>query len=147
MNINTTIKEDEYVPRELWGRDHWSTLAYIETKLVDGNGYRVQFDPRMRQNRRHFRVLAGRKSEGIPMSPEHGTSLSDDTYLPWHDDWCCVQDMLKAGLFTGDPNKWDSGFELRLSEAGHKAIAAVRKHKAQGGSFATCGPLVEVALA
>jgi hypothetical protein len=26
------------VPIELWGKDHWTTLAYIETRCVDYDG-------------------------------------------------------------------------------------------------------------
>jgi hypothetical protein len=141
MKVNETISENDFVPPELWGRDHYSTLAYVEARLVEGC-YTVSFDPRMRQNRRHFRVLPGRKGQGVPMSPEHGSRLADGTYLPWHDDWCCVQDMLQAGLFEGDPDDWDAGMTLKLSDKGHAAAAALRKHKAEGGSFSNCGPVV-----
>jgi hypothetical protein len=137
--INETITENEFVPLELWGRDHYSTLAYVETQLVEG-GYAVQFDKRMRQNRRHFRVLPGRKTEAVPMSPEHGSRLADGTYLPWHDDWCCVQDMLRLGLFEGEPDDWDAGMTLKLTDKGHAVAAALRKHKAQGGSFSDFKP-------
>jgi hypothetical protein len=80
------------VPSVLWGRDHWSTLAYIETKLVDSDGYAVQFDAHMRQNRRNFRVLGEaphprRHAQlGVPMDARYGSRLADGTYLPWHDD-------------------------------------------------------------
>ncbi len=103
----------------------------------------------MRQNRRHFRVLAQDEREarrGIPMSPEHGTRLSDGTYLPWHDDWCCVQDMQEAGLFVGHPKPaaWDVGVSLKLTEKGHTVAAALRKHKAEGGTFSNFKMTVEV---
>lgn len=136
MNINTTIAEDSFVSLELWGKDHWSTLAYIETKLVDGDGYCLQFDPHMRQNRRTFRVLAegaANVRNGVAMSPEHGSRLADDTYLPWHDDWCCVQDMVEAGLFQ--PGEWEPGFPLILTEKGLAFANALRNHKATGGTF------------
>ncbi len=43
------------VPVELWSKDHWSTLAYIETVMVEHGGrFEVGWDPRMRQNRRNF---------------------------------------------------------------------------------------------
>lgn len=151
MNINTTITENDSVPPELWGRDHWSTLGYIECKLVDDSDYYVQFDPRMRQGRRHFRELSKYArpilvQTGMVMRPEHGSRLSDGTYLTWHDDWHCVQDMLDAGLFEGDPEEWDSGFQLKLSERGHAAAAALRKFKIEGGSFSECGPVVLEAM-
>lgn len=132
--INTTIAQDQLVPTELWGRDHWSTLAYIEAKLVDGD-YSVKFDPRMRQGRRNFRVLSkGRGcAGGVVMQPEHGSRLSDGTILPWSDDWACVQDMLADGLF--EDGEWDTGFPLKLTEKGYAVAAALRKHKAEGGTY------------
>lgn len=132
---NTTIREDEFVPMDLWGKDHWSTLGYIETKLVEGP-CKVSFDARMRQNRRHYRVLMeARHHDGVPMSPQYGSRLNDGTYLPWHDDWCCVQDMIAAGLFKD--GKWGKGFSLKLTDEGHIATAALRKHKIEGGGFST----------
>jgi hypothetical protein len=146
MTINTAIERHQFVPPELWGQDHWSTLAYIETKLVEGP-YPVQFDARMRQNRRNYRVLERPNKgllSGVPMSPEHGSRLADGTYLPWHDDWCCVQDMLAAGLFA--PGYFEVGFPLKLSTRGYAATAALRKHKAEGGKFTNAGPVVLAAL-
>lgn len=133
----------DIIPMTLWGRDHWSTLAYIEHKLVDFGEYEVKFDKHMRQKRRTFRVLVealpGHEkrvaSFGVPMEAQHGTRLSDGTSVPNHDDWDCVQDMLTGGLFEGDPNDWDAGFKLTLTPRGYEIAAALRKHKAEGGSF------------
>lgn len=60
MNTETQFTADALIPPAYWDRDHFSTLAYIETKLVDGGKYLLQFDPSMRQKRRHFRELLGR---------------------------------------------------------------------------------------
>lgn len=140
MKINTEISKIEFVPPELWGRDHFSTLAYIENQLVD-NEYCVAFDPHMRQNRTNYRTLgelAGAKVKyGVVMSPEHGSILSDGTYLSWHDDWCCVQDMLHYKLFDGEDDDFDIGFSLKLTELGYNVVANLRKHKAEGGTFST----------
>jgi len=84
-SINTQFKDTDYIPMVLWGRDHWSTLAYLETKLVEGED-KVDFDPRMRQKRRSFRVLSEKTrlgtSNGEVMRPEHGSRLNNKTYLP-----------------------------------------------------------------
>lgn len=151
MTENTKIRENELVPPSLWGRDHYSTMAYIETKLVDRDEYSVRFDPHMRQKRRHFRVLLealGRAPSlgAHPMSPEHGTRLSDGTYLPWHDDWDCVCDLWAAGLFEGDYCDFDVGAKLKLTSFGHRVAATIREHKANGGTFSTCGPAVLLVL-
>lgn len=141
---NTTISESDYVQPELWGKDHYSTLAYIETKLIESSGYSVRFDPHMRQKRRHFRLLGDPSvwNLGVPMERQYGTRLSDGTYLPWHDDWDCVADMWAAGLFLGPAADFDRGAKLQLSDVGHRAVAAIRKFKAQGGNFAECGSVV-----
>lgn len=149
MNINTDITENDQIPMALWGRDHWSTLAYVETQLVEG-GYRISFDPKMRQKRRNFRVLAQNASRsevgrGVVMQPEHGSRLANNTYLPWHDDWDCVMDMIQEGLFVND-GAIDAGYPLILTEKGHAAVAALRKHKATGGSFTDCFPAIEAGI-
>ena len=142
---NTTLEKDSFVPPELWGRDHWSTLAYVECKIVDG-GYQVKFDANMRQKRRNYRVLFQalpfhRREmgaiRGCAMQQQYGSRLSDGTYLPWHDDWDCLQDMLHVGMFEGDEGKWDVQFKLRLTKLGKLIAAQLRGHKADGGSFAT----------
>ena len=151
---NTAISRDQFVPPELWGRDHYSTLAYVETKLVDDK-YSVRFDPHMRQNRRNWRVLSQSKRvplkpgdirNGLVMDPKYGSRLADDTYLPWHDDWCCVQDMMAAGLFHGDTDDFDAGFQLQLTNKGYAAAAAIREHKAKGGNFSICAAAVLIAI-
>lgn len=138
---NTQFGRDDFIPMSLWSKDHWSTLAYIETKLVDDGGKcTVKFDARMRQNRRNYRVLIGQRMSGtgaIPMSVDHGTRLNDGTYLPNHDDWNCLQDMQAAGLFEGDVDDWDRGMALKLTDAGRFLAAALRQHKAAGGTFST----------
>lgn len=142
-----TLTADDFVPVELFGKDHWSTLAYIETKLVDGGGYSVRFDPRMRQNRRHFRHLSGNKQNGVPMDVNAGSRLADGTFIKGHDDWQCVQDMLHIGWFKGTDGDWDAGMPLKLTPLGVVAAAAVREHKMSGGNFATAGPFVLAKLA
>jgi hypothetical protein len=75
---------DIYISPELWGADHWSTLAYIET--VDCNGFQIGLDARMRSNRRNFRVMTeqcpspkrigANPGMAIVMSPEHATRFN-----------------------------------------------------------------------
>jgi hypothetical protein len=156
VKVNHDIPEGEHVPMNLWGRDHWSTLAYIETKLVNHGETVVEFDPRMRQKRRHFRLLLqalpghrkpGAIVQGQAMEAQHGSRLSDGSYLPWHDDWDCVTDMIEEGLFENDGGDGELiGYPLKLTELGYAATAAIRKHKAEGGNFSNCGEAVATAL-
>lgn len=99
------------VPPHLFGKDHWGTLAYIETRTVDHGGLldheRMRCDPA-----RHPMMLAAR-----PVRPR---STNDTVYptmlkasetpgpdghydverLPGHDDYDCADDLMAAGLLT-----------------------------------------------
>lgn len=136
----------DYVPIDKWGKDHWSTLAYIETVMVESAGFQVGFDGRMRQKRRHFRIMQEecprpkrprRCNQGIPMSPEQGSRLNDGTSIEGHDDWDCVQDMAVEGLFTVDVDDIQPGVILKFSEKGWDLIHKLREHKGQGKNFAS----------
>ena len=136
---------DDYVQSEQWSADHWSTLAYMETVMVECGGFQIGRDPRMRSNRAHFRVMQeqcpnpkrpSRDPAGVVMKPEHGTRLRDGTVLPGHDDWCCLQDMAAAGYLTCDVEDAEPGVSVHLSELGQLNAAALRSHKAHGGKFA-----------
>lgn len=131
--------DGQYISIELWGRDHWSMLAYFETVQVERGFFRVEFNARMRQKRHHLRVMPGRRGDydGIPMRPEHGSRLNNGTYIENHDDWDCVQDFANAGLLKQSPEKVDVNERLTLSDRGHEFCAALRRHKASGGSFSS----------
>lgn len=140
------MNENEHVPMELWGKDHWSTLAYIETRLVDNGGFKVEFDPRMWQKRRNFRVLiesalSNVVRSGVPMDPNHGSCLVDGAVLKSHDDWDCVMDMAEAGLLTVEEFK--PGEPVTLTNEGQRVVMALRQHKVNGGSFGTFAMPVE----
>lgn len=70
------------IPLEEWGKDHWSTLLYIETRVVDHKGY---IDNRQMRGR----------------DEKYPTRLADGKEEPMHSDFDCAQDMIKAGLLTG----------------------------------------------
>lgn len=155
---------DTIVPMDLWSKDHWSTLAYLETVMVEHEGrFQVGWDPRMRQNRRHFRVMweqcptplrtkadssrdsadSSRDSgpiRGVVMENAHATRLSDGSHVSKHDDWACVQDMAEAGLFLAADSVTplamadvEPGVILRLSERGAALCDALRAHKRKPG--------------
>lgn len=136
-----------YIEMGAWGKDHWSTLAYIETVMVECGGFQIGLDARMRSNRRHLRVMhqqcprpkraAGRDSSlTVAMDPNGGSRLRDGSTVPNHDDWMCVQDMAYAGLFTVGPADVEPGETLHLSTLGRQVASQLREHKAAGGQFA-----------
>jgi len=122
-----------------WGKDHWSTLAYLETCVVDNHGYL--------DNRR----LRG-ADERYPTRLREGT-LAD------HSDYDCLSDFVAAGLALPAEGATEKGrvafheYEKRakkigtaqargetlrftLTDEGIKVCAALRAHKARGGNFA-----------
>ena len=148
-----TFSQDEIVPMEFWGKDHWSTLAYVETVMVEHAGFQIGSDARMKSNRRNFRVMreqcprpkrTNHAFGGIVMNPEHSSVLRNAASVN-HDDWCCVQDMAAAGLFI--ESDCQPGVVLRLSEYGAHVVNALREHKRVGGSYTTfkCPELVGAA--
>lgn len=138
---------DDYIPMEFWGKNHWSTLAYIETVMVETGGFEVGFDPRMTQNRRNFRVMAEQNPKpkrpgrtpsmafSSPMDVKYSTALNNGQKVDRHDDWCCVQDFAASGLLT--TKEFEPKDVLHLSEFGQKVCAALRIHKQNGHNFAS----------
>jgi hypothetical protein len=136
--------DDGYIDIHLWGKDHWSTLAYIETVMVECGGFQVGYDYRMKTNRRHSRVMqecpfpkrpTRSIGRGVVMKPENATKLSDGQIVEDHDDWCCVQDMADYGFFNLQPDDIDPGVTLLFSPYGQNVALELRKHKLNGGSF------------
>jgi hypothetical protein len=142
--------DDGYVSVALFGKDHWSVLAYTETVMVECAGFEVGTDARMRACRRHFRVLhegcpAPRRAEStrkmaMVMESQHGTILADGSMIEGHDDWHCLQDLAEAGFLLAGTHPASAadiepGTTLNLSSLGREATNQLRKHKADGGTF------------
>lgn len=136
--------EREPVPMSRWGKDHWSTFAYIETCCVDHpvtdydveNAGQLQA-PRMRTDRfRHGSINTTGRTYGDTMAAEsverHPTRLNDDDLLEDHDDWDCLLDMAVEGLveIVLLCRGW-----VRLTDYGHIVAHALRSHRAEGGNF------------
>lgn len=118
--------QDHFVPPESWEKDHYTTLAYVETRLVDDGEFVVQADPRMRTKRRMYRILRehGGSGGGHPMTPEQGSFLQGGVYAAGHDDWDCVCDMAAAGVFEVHPGGGvDANPDMNITP---EAIAAAR---------------------
>jgi hypothetical protein len=134
------LKFDDYVPVNLWGKDHWSTLLYFETVQVEYGKFTIKFDPRMRSNRRNFRILKEESDkpnlQAVVMDTGSGSRLKDGTFVKKHDDWCCIQDFIFHGLVDGQLAT-EPGAELRLTDKGFTIVHALRRHKANGGHIGT----------
>lgn len=115
------------VPVELWGKDHRSTLLYIETQCVDQGG--VPGAAQMRTWR--GRPRRGRVDHRVPMdhAKDYPTILADGTELFEHDDWDCVDDMVEAGLLIWEGTGINPIF--KLTDAGWRFAGALRRAKAE----------------
>lgn len=144
---NQTFSKDDYIPPAYWAKDHWSTLAYIETVMVDCGGFQVGYDPRMRSNRRNWRVMndgcprpnrpmGTSRDPGLTMNVTDGTRLRNGVTVVGHDDWNCMEDMANIGLFDRWPDDIEPGTVLQLSPKGAVWCNALREHKRNGRNFA-----------
>lgn len=116
------------IPEELFGKDHWSTLAYIEVRCTDYRGT-VQL-PQMRYDQNlHPQFHSHKNGDG----GKYPTRLKDGSLQYEHDDWSCVEDMEKAGYL-----KWGgTGLHpvFSLTKKGRSIANQLREHKANGGTF------------
>lgn len=132
---------EDYVPMEKWGKDHWSTLAYLETVVVDHRGRidnrKMRTDPRL--HREFYSQPPGMSisESGYPTRLKDGEKLED------HDDWSCLEDMVKKGLVRAwfCEKKSDSFFDksfarVELTEFGWRVAHSLRRHRASGKKYA-----------
>ena len=113
------LQPGQPIPVHLWGRDHWSTFGYAECRLVDHKGT---------INNAHMRGNAPGHNAGYP------TRLAGGVELDGHSDYDCLFDAEAAGLLVLDGTGLHPHIRC-LTEKGALVAAALRSHKADGGSF------------
>lgn len=160
-----------HVPMKRFGKDHWSTLGYVETCVVDKGSDRLNtmtgmtvnssgLAPnggqlnllRMRCNEKRHPLLKMLTPHGSVMKfkPEHSTRLrryfstraKSREMAQGHDDWDCLQDMERHGLL--EIISTVNGI-IVLTAKGLRVAALLRQHKASGGNFADFGDVLEQA--
>lgn len=131
---------DQYIPPEQWGRDHFQTLLYLETRAVDHKG--IINNQNMRCNPRLHREFANIGFSGIIDGSKYPTRLKDEEIYN-HDDWSCLEDMVKAGCLEAyywnhNPEEMIGNYKalVMFTPAGLALAAALRAHKASGGKLA-----------
>lgn len=129
------------VPVPRFGKDHWSLLAYVETRCVDSATNTGQLDPkRMRCNpKRHPMMAVSTGFSPRNWQPSYGTRLHATRtgrvpQLKTHDDWDCLDDLEAAGLV--EVLSLVNGI-VRMTPDGLTVAHALRTHKVDGGVFAT----------
>lgn len=123
-----------HIPMAEWGKDHWSTFAYIETRIVDykgeANREHMRCDPRLHPAQANS---ANRLSDA-----RHPTRLKGAAVVEDHDDWSCLEDAEREGLLRIEGT---SAYPvIRLTERGLGVAAQLRAYKINGGVFSTFEP-------
>lgn len=120
------------VPLDNWGKDHWSTLGYLVSRVTGCEG--LIDNRRMRCNSRVHREFAHMMSSGsgYPTITKHGE-------VERHDDWSCLEDMVSLGLLKAwfrikDAEAVFGGCEAKveLTDLGWKVARLLTEHKAKG---------------
>lgn len=121
------------IPMGSFGKDHLSTLLYIESLITDGAG-----DGLARPHQDRMRQEPGRphRGHGKPhprCEPQrYASRLADGTHLFGHDDWDCVDDLAAEGLAIRD-NKDAMRPTVRLTDYGRVYAAKLREHLGNNG--------------
>ncbi len=133
MDRNAVLPENEWdgkpIPMERWGRDHASTLLYVEHVCTDKGGKpgmdQMRTEPgRMRKGWESERGLAPQLN---PPS-RYPTRLKNDFEMFGHDDWDCTNDFVEAGLLIAHGTSLQPIFQL--TDLGWKIAAHLRKQRA-----------------
>jgi len=132
----------EPVPIAFWGKDHFSALAYVETRCVDFKGtvnnQHMRADPKLHPGLCDARNYAeGYEGDAPPTrrgSKVPATRLKGGIAKENHDDWSCLEDMEAAGLLTWEGTGLYPIFVM--TTLGKAVAAALRAHKMDGGNFA-----------
>ena len=113
-----------------WGKDHWSTFAYVECCCVDDRGKLDNRRLRINDEKRPIR------SNGCGgWRPEYGTRIKGGNIPdPTHDDLDCLEDLEREGLLEQVGTILNP--VVKLTEKGLKVSAELRAYKAHGGQFA-----------
>lgn len=115
---------------DLFGKDHWSTLAYIETVIVENTFYELKSDSHMRTHSHHKNLLGKHQQMfGMGTGDKYGTRLNNGEEIFHHDDWDCIFDAEKEKIVKIENNK------VKFTDYGYSILAQLRKHKSEGGSF------------
>lgn len=107
------------IPSARWGKDHWSTFMYLETRAVDHRGS---------IDLRHMRTAPGGLRRQ-PVPGDYPTKLNDGE-LYGHDDWDCAEDLEHEGLVENVGTGLNPLY--RLTDRGWIVANLIRRHRAEG---------------
>jgi len=135
MAATKSKKSAAFIPMEKFGKDHWSTFAYLESCAVDNEGRidlrRMRCDPD-----RHLGLVINLHMVTTEKYPTRLRAVGEQ--VRDHDDWDCFEDLEAAGLCT-----WEgTGVNpiAALTKYGEKVAGALRSFKAKGGNYCDFTP-------
>src|SRR4051812_21837112 len=112
------------LPVTSWGRDHVSTLLYVETRCVDHDG-----KPKLEHMRCNPKLHPGYSHIGSMSSHFPGTRSSNGEEIKGHDDWSIIDEFEVLGLLnnigTGLHPVW------QLTDEGWYVAGALRRGRAE----------------
>ena len=134
MKTKTSLCEMKHIPMNQWGKDHWSTLAYLETLAVENSGLAIPVNARMRTNEIRHPHLVG-------FTPQGSSALNGSRYptrlkegeVKEHDDWDCVDDATDEGLIEDVGTGLNRAY--KFTKLGKEVMAKLRQFKMDGGNF------------
>jgi len=121
------------IKMDRWGKDHWSTFAYIETRIVDRKG--IPDRNNMRTDIDLHPALLGPQLAVFGGNQKYPTRLKGSETVSDHDDWSCLDDAEEYGLIENIGSGINRVY--RLKERGKIVAAALRAYKADGKNFAS----------
>ncbi len=155
------------IPLNRWGKDHYSTLAYLETRAVDHKG--VISNVNMRTSAKRHPLFIARGPLGPPTDGGNYPTNYKDGEMTEHDDWDCLDDMVHAGLLAvrpANPELWEVPVgsrgpikfrrqvptkelkvTVKLTELGQKVAGELRAHLQKKRRYAVFAPSFAAALA
>jgi hypothetical protein len=136
-------------PVARWGKDHWSTFAYAETRVVDHGGV-INFDHMRIDHALHPGMLYAGEVKAyrqrfvgalsVDAHHKYGTRLKGpDEEVFDHDDMSCIEDCAAVGYLLDGITGIGNGI-VQLTELGWKVAAELRIHKAAGGNYKSFMP-------
>ncbi len=133
MKEKQHLCELEPIPMGRWGKDHWSTLAYLETLAVDYDGWAKPVNARMRTNEiRHPHLVGDSYMIGALNGSTYPTKLKDGE-VKGHDDWDCVDDAIEESLIEDVGTGLNRAY--KFTKLGKEVMAKLRQFKMDGGNF------------
>lgn len=148
-------REFAAIPVARWGQDHWSTLAYIESRCVDHYGVLDNNQLRVHE-RRHRVYVYSHPVMGVRTGGSKYPTRLNDGEVESHDDIDCVLDMQDAGYLDVICDHWlyqrnsaNAGIpaphrrmaspfpgwtlKVALTPEGQRIAGLLRSHKMDGG--------------